>query len=91
MTRILAGRQISRWGIYKFIETYSNLFILIGLPWGSGQPLIIAKTMVTPGTGGTNWRLCAGARTHGLMRHDPMDWTVGTLWTVGMDALDAGD
>jgi len=38
MTRILAGRQISRWGIYKFIETYSNLFILIGLPWGSGQP-----------------------------------------------------
>ena len=33
----------------------------------------------------------AGARTHGLMRHDPMDWTVGTFWTVGIDALDAGD
>ena len=32
-----------------------------------------------------------GARTHGLMRHDPMDWTVGTFGTVGNDALDAGD
>ena len=26
-----------------------------------------------------------------LMRHGPMDWTVGTLGTVGIDALDAGD
>ena len=25
------------------------------------------------------------------MRHDPMDWTVGTFGTVGNDALDAGD
>ena len=25
------------------------------------------------------------------MRHGPMDWTVGTLGTVGIDALDAGD
>ena len=26
-----------------------------------------------------------------LIRHDPMDWTVGTFGTVGNDALDAGD
>ena len=26
-----------------------------------------------------------------LMRHGPMDWTVGTFWTMGNDALDAGD
>ncbi|MDQ0289112.1 hypothetical protein J3R75_001219 [Oligosphaera ethanolica] len=25
------------------------------------------------------------------MRHDPMDWTTGTLGTVGNDALDFGD
>ena len=26
-----------------------------------------------------------------LMRHGPMDWTVGTLGTMGNDALDSGD
>ena len=52
-------------------------------------------------TRGTDWRLLgappsrrhlcsARARTHGLMRHGPMDWTVGTFGTVGNDALDAG-
>jgi len=32
-----------------------------------------------------------GARTHRHMRHGPMDWTVGTFWTMGKDALDTGD
>ena len=44
----------------------------------------------TPGTGETIVD-GAGARTHGLMRHGPMDWTVGTFWTVGIDVLDFGD
>ena len=43
-----------------------------------------------PWTMGTDWR-GTGARTHGLMRHDPMDWTMGTLGTMGNDALDFGD
>jgi hypothetical protein len=32
-----------------------------------------------------------GARTQGLMRHGPVAWTPGTFWTVGNDAMDAGD
>ena len=43
--------------------------------WDRGDQLAAART---------------GARTHGLMRHDPMDWTVGTFWTMGKDALDTG-
>jgi len=31
-----------------------------------------------------------GARTHGLMRHDLMDWTVGANWTVGIDSRRLG-
>ena len=41
------------------------------------------------------WDRLAAARRGGEdsrpMRHGPMDWTVGTLGTVGIDALDAGD
>ncbi len=33
----------------------------------------------------------AGARTHGLMRHDPMAWTRGTQWTPRNDALTSLD
>ena len=32
-----------------------------------------------------------GARTHRHMRHGSMDWTVGTFWTMGNDALATGD
>ena len=43
--------------------------------WDRGDQLAAART---------------GARTHGLMRHDPMDWTVGTNWTVGIDSRRLG-
>ena len=54
-------------------------------------------TVWTRGTGcglfGRRGLVGAGAvaRTHGLMRHGPMDWAPGTFWTVGNDAMDAGD
>ena len=67
-------------------------------PWG-----LFGPWGLTFWTSGTDWglvgllggppgrrHLCsAGARTHGLMRHGPMDWTVGTFWTMGNDALDS--
>ena len=55
-----------------------------------GQPLILAGTVRTPGTVGTGWQRRGGEDSR-LMRHVPMDWTVGTFGTVGNDALDAGD
>ena len=56
--------------------------------------------MITPGSVGTPGSgldfmdalgVRARVRTQGLMRHGPMDWTPGTFWTVGNDAMDAGD
>jgi len=50
----------------------------------------MAGTVRTSGTVGTGWRRRCGEDSR-LIRHDPMDWTTGTLGTVGNDALDFGD
>jgi len=50
----------------------------------------MAGTVRTSGTVGTGWRRRCGEDSR-LIRHDPMDWTVGTFGTVENDALDAGD
>ena len=52
-----------------------------GERWDSGERLDFRDALV----------VCAGVRTQGLMRHGLMDWTPGTFWTVGNDAMDAGD
>ena len=46
--------------------------------WTPGTPGSAAVPAALIGGGGT------GARTHGLMRHDPMDWTPGTPGRQGM-------
>jgi hypothetical protein len=50
----------------------------------------IGRSQGMPETDGTHWRRRWGEDSR-LIRHDPMDWTTETPWTVGNDALDSGD